>query len=106
SSPALDAMVVRFRGPLQLARERRDLDRTLGARLEITKLDVPARELVADDHREVGAVARCRLELLAELALSELGAGGEAGSAQLRGDPESCDRIGRVAADDDRQRRG
>ena len=67
----------------------------------------PAGQLVADDHREMGVLLGRRLELLAELATAELGAGDDARRPQVRGDPQAGDRVVRVRADDDdRRRRG
>ena len=70
---------VRLRRALELAGEARDGDRALRAGLEVAQLDVAAGELVADDHREVRAVAGRGLELLAELPLAQLGPDGQPG---------------------------
>src|SRR2546427_1701499 len=92
-------------GPLDLAREPVQGDRTLRARLEVPELDVARRELVADDHREVGAVARGSLELPAELAHAEIGPCGDALGPEERRDPQALDRGARIRADDDGLRR-
>src|SRR5207248_1581399 len=69
-------------------------------------LDLSVGELVAEDHREVSPVPRGRFELLAELALAELGPGRDPGCTQDGRDPEPVGGRGRVRPDDDGDRRG
>ncbi len=66
----------------------------------------PVGQLVADDDREVRLVACGRLELLAELAPTELRARRDAGGPKRRGDAQAADRVVRVGADDDGHRHG
>ena len=76
-------------GTFDLAGEVGDRDELLGAGRQVAQADLARRELVAEDDREVGAVASRGLELLAELAPAELGAGRDPRRAQLRGDPQA-----------------
>jgi hypothetical protein len=64
-----------------LAREVGDGDQFLGPGRQVPKTDLTRRKLVAEDDREVGLVASRRLELLAELATTELGARRDPGSS-------------------------
>jgi len=64
-------------GPAHLTSEVVDGDQLLRSCLEVAKGDLATRQLVADDHREMRTVANGRLELLAELAVREIGASGD-----------------------------
>ena len=91
--------------PLDLARQVGERHELLGPGRQVAQADLAGRQLVAEDDREMGAVARGRLELLAELAAAELGARRDPGRAELRDDPEPRDGVVGVGADDDRDRR-
>ena len=74
-------------GPLDLTSQVDDGHELLGAGRQIAQADIATTELIAEDHREVGAVACSRLELLAEFAPPELCASGPGSSlpAGVRG---------------------
>ena len=91
--------------PVELAGEVIDRDELLGSGLEVAELDLAVAELVAEDDREVGPVPGGRLELLAELALAELGPGGDPGGPEDCRDPQAIGGGGGVRADDDGDRR-
>src|SRR5438309_3973125 len=92
-------------GAADLAGEVVEADELLRAGLEVLELDLALAQLVADDDGEVGPVAGSRLELLAELPLTELGPRRQAGAAEERRDPQPVRRRRRVGTDDDRDRR-
>ena len=60
----------------------------------------PRVHLVAADDREVGALPRRALELLAELPVTQVGAGRDPAASQVRHDPESRHRVVGVRAHD------
>ena len=80
-------------------------DELLGSGVEVLELDLAVGELVADDHREMGAVPGRRLQLLPELALRELRPGRDPGRPEERRDPEPVGSGVRVGADHDGDRR-
>ena len=91
-------------GSLDLARQVADRDELLGPGRQVAQPDLALRQLVAEDHREVGVLLRGCLELLAELPVAELSPGGDPRRSQIRGDHEAACRVGRIRADDDRDR--
>ena len=79
-------VAVRAVGAPDLAGEVADGDELLGPGRQVAQADLAVGQLVADDHREVGVLARGGLELLAELAAAELGPGRDPRRSQIRGD--------------------
>ena len=91
---------------LDLAGEVLDRDELLGPGRQVAQADLAGRQLVADDDREVGLVAGGRLELLAELAATELGPRRDARRTEARRQPQPADRVVGVGADHDRHQGG
>src|SRR6185295_2089414 len=91
-------------GPLELANQVVDRDELLRPRFQIPNLDLAVGKLVADDHREVGAVSSGRLELLAELPLAQLRPGDEPRRSERRRDPQALRGGRRIRPDDDGDR--
>jgi len=92
-------------GSADLAGEVVDADELLGPGLEVLELDLALAQLVADDDREMGPVAGRRLELLAQLPLSELGPRRQAGAPEERRDPQAVRGRRRVGSHDHGDRR-
>ena len=86
-------MTVRGVGAPDLAGEVDQRNQFLGPGRQVAQTDLAHHELVADDDREVGLVASRRLQLLAELASPELGAGGDPRRSQIRDDLEPAHRV-------------
>ena len=60
-----------------------DREHVASGGLQVAQLDVPLVQLVANDHREVCAVAGGRLQLLPQLARAQLRPRGKPGRTQL-----------------------
>jgi hypothetical protein len=90
--------------PSQQGRQVDDRDRLLGSGTKVAKLDLPLGQLVADDDREASAFPDGCLELAPELPGHQLGADGEALSAQVGREAEALSRGRRIGTDDDGQR--
>ena len=71
-------------GALELAHQVGHVDQPLRAGLKVAQLHLARVELVADDDREMGALARHPLELAAERARGQVGRGCNPGGAQVR----------------------
>src|SRR6476619_7210461 len=102
SIPASAAMAMGLVGTGDLARKVAHADHLLRTGRQIAELHLAVRELVTDDDREMGLVASGRLELLAELALPELGPCGDPLGTQQRRDPQPIDGRRRIGTDHDR----
>src|SRR3954468_10888621 len=93
-------------GPGELAREVVDADGPLGAGEQVAELDLAGCELVAEDHREVRAVASGALELSTELPRRQLRPCDDPRRPQARRDRQPLGRRVGIGADDDGQRPG
>ncbi len=91
-------------GTLQLARQVGHVDQPLRAGLQVAQLDLAGLELVADNDREMGSLARRALQLPAELARREIGARRHTRGAQLDGQRQAQVRGRRVGAHDNGHR--
>ena len=89
-------------GPLDLTRQVGHGNEFLATGREIAQADVPVAQLIAHDHGEMGAITDGRLELFAELAVTELGASRQPGRPQVRGDAQARRAVIRIDADHDR----
>src|SRR5829696_4359039 len=103
STPPAAVAVVLLR-PSQLPGEVLDSHDPLRPGQQVPQLYMAIRQLVAQDHGEVGAVPAGRLELPPELAPGEIRAHPQPGGPQVGGHPQATHRVVGVRAGHDRER--